>query len=185
MLLSVCSWKLISTTCDASVLGEDMKCICIVIFPKHDDVIKWKHFPRYWPFVRGIHRSPVNSPHKGQWRGALMFSLICVCINDWVNNREAGDLRRYGAHYDITVMNKFNNTMVKPDPWLLRKNHKLTCHWITFRVKTHWDRDEMDAISQTTFWSAFSWMKMFEFRLKFHWSLFLRVQLTIFQHWFR
>ena len=39
----------------------------------HDDVIKWKHFPRYWPFVRGIHRSPVNSPHKGQWRGALMF----------------------------------------------------------------------------------------------------------------
>ena len=59
----------------------------------HDDVIKWKHFPRNWPFVRGIHRSPVNSPHKGQWRGALMFSLICVWINDWVNNREAGDLR--------------------------------------------------------------------------------------------
>ena len=44
----------------------------------HDDVIKWKHFPRYWPFVRGIHRSPVNSPHKGQWRGALMFSLMCA-----------------------------------------------------------------------------------------------------------
>ena len=39
----------------------------------HDYVIKWKHFPRYWPFVRGIHRSSVNSPHKGQWRGALMF----------------------------------------------------------------------------------------------------------------
>ena len=36
----------------------------------HDDVIKWKHFPRHWPFVWGIHRSPVNSPHKGQWRGA-------------------------------------------------------------------------------------------------------------------
>ena len=44
----------------------------------HDDVIKWRHFPRYWPFVRGIHLPPVNSPHKGQWRGALMFSLICV-----------------------------------------------------------------------------------------------------------
>ena len=43
----------------------------------------------------------------------------------------------------------------------------------------------MDAISQTIFSSAFSWMKMFEFRLKFHWSLFLKVQLTIFQHWFR
>ena len=70
----------------------------------HDDVIKWKNFPRYWPFVRGIHRSPVNSPHQGQWRGALMFSLICTWINGWVNNREAGDLRRHGAHHDITVM---------------------------------------------------------------------------------
>ena len=69
----------------------------------HDDVIKWKHFPRNWPFVRGIHRSMVNSPHKGQWRGALMFSLICVWING-VNNREVGDLRRYLAHYDVIVM---------------------------------------------------------------------------------
>ena len=75
---------------------------------EHDDVIKWKHFPRYWPFVRGIHRSPVNSPHKGQWRGALMFSLICIWINGWVNNREAGDLRRYRAHYDVTEMNEAN-----------------------------------------------------------------------------
>ena len=70
----------------------------------HDDVIKWKHFPRYWPFVRGIHRSPVNSPHKGQWRGALMFTLICARINVWVNNRKAGDLRRYRVHYDVIVM---------------------------------------------------------------------------------
>ena len=42
----------------------------------------WRHqmetFPRYWPFVRRIHRSPVNSPHKGQWRGTLLFSLICA-----------------------------------------------------------------------------------------------------------
>ena len=63
----------------------------------HDVVIKWKHFPRYWPFVRGIQRSPMNSPHKGQWRGALMFSLICVWINDLVNSRESGDLRRYSG----------------------------------------------------------------------------------------
>ena len=70
----------------------------------HDDVIKWKHLPRYWPFVRGIHRSPVNSPHKGQWRGALLFSLICNWINSWIKNREAGDLRRHRAHYDIIVM---------------------------------------------------------------------------------
>ena len=48
--------------------------------------------------------SPVNSPHKGQWRGALMFSLICTRINGWVNNDEAGDLRRHCAHYDVIVM---------------------------------------------------------------------------------
>ena len=70
----------------------------------HDDVIKWKHFPRNWPFVLEIHRSPVNFPHKGQWRGALMFSLIYAWINDWVNNHEAGDLRRQHGHYDVIVM---------------------------------------------------------------------------------
>ena len=70
----------------------------------HDDVIKWKHFPRYCPFVPGIHRSPLNSPRKGQWRGALMFCLIRAWINSWVNNCEAGDLRRYLAHCDVIVM---------------------------------------------------------------------------------
>ena len=70
----------------------------------HNDVIKWKQFPRYWLFVWGIHRSPVNSSHKGQWRGALMFSLICAWINGWVKNRDAGELRRHRTHYDVTVM---------------------------------------------------------------------------------
>ena len=69
----------------------------------------WRHqmetFPCHWSFVWGIHRSPANSPHKGQWRGALMFSLICAWINGWVNNREAGDLRRHRARYDVIVMN--------------------------------------------------------------------------------
>ena len=55
----------------------------------------------------GIHRSPVNSPHKGQWRGALMFSLICAWINGRVNNGKAGDLRRIRAHYDVIVMRYF------------------------------------------------------------------------------
>ena len=78
--------------------------ILYVVNDYHDDVIKWKHFPRNWLFVREIHRSPVNFPHKGQWRGALMFSLIYAWINDWVNNREAGDLRRQHGHYDVIVM---------------------------------------------------------------------------------
>ena len=62
------------------------------------------HSLRYWPFVQGIHRWLVNSLHKGQWCGALIFPLICTRINGPVNNREAGDLRRHQAHYDVTVM---------------------------------------------------------------------------------
>ena len=87
----------------------------LIICTLHDDVIKWKHFPRYWSFVLGIHRSPVNSPHKGQWRGALMFSLICTWINGQVNIREAGDLRRYRTHHDVTVMTKRH-------VWAIRSN---------------------------------------------------------------
>ena len=74
------------------------------------DCHQMETFPPYWPFVRGTHRWPVNSPHKGQWRGALMFSLISVWINDWVNNRDSGDLRRHRAHYDVTVMPSFRFT---------------------------------------------------------------------------
>ena len=79
----------------------------------HDDVIKWIYFPRYWPFVRRIHRSPVNSPHKGQWRGALMCSLVCVWINGWVNNGEAGDLRRHRPHYDAFLMIAENHCIIE------------------------------------------------------------------------
>ena len=70
----------------------------------HYGVTKWKHFPCYWPFVRGSHRSQVNFPHKGLRRGALVLSLICAWINGWVNSREAGDFRRHRGHYDVSVM---------------------------------------------------------------------------------
>ena len=84
-------------------LGKHSPCSML-----HDDVIKWKRFPLYWSLVRGIHRSPVNSPHKGQWRGALIFSLICAWIDAWVNNRGAGDLRHHRAHYDVIAMLRGN-----------------------------------------------------------------------------
>ena len=64
-------------------------------------------FSHYWPFMRGIHRSPVNFPEKGQWHGALMFSLIGAWTNGWVNTRDPGDLGPYGFHYDVTVMGWF------------------------------------------------------------------------------
>ena len=94
-------------------LTSSISCVHVVVLylpvllmmVSHDDVINWKHFPRFWPLVRGIHRSPVNSSHKDQWREALMFSLICAWINGWVNNGEAGDLRRHRAHYDVIVNN--------------------------------------------------------------------------------
>ena len=73
------------------------------------------NFPRYWPSVRRIHRSSVNSPHKGQWRGALIFSLIWAWINSWVNDGEAGDLRRHCVHYDVIVMK-----------WVFHSRHTLT-----------------------------------------------------------
>ena len=98
-------WLLIGEFHNAQCIFVDF--IVVVFFSAtkiHDDVIKWKHFPRNWPFVRGIHRSRWIPCTKGQWRGALMFSLICARINDWINNREAGDLRRYRGHYDVTVM---------------------------------------------------------------------------------
>ena len=65
---------------------------------------KMETFSAMLAICGGIRRWPVNSPNKGQWRGALMFSLICVWINGWVNNGKAGDSRRYCAHYDVTVM---------------------------------------------------------------------------------
>ena len=92
----------------------------------HDDVIKWKH------------RSPVNSPRKGQWRGALMFSLICIWISGWVNNREAGDLRRNHAYYDVIVMSRgidFNSDgtsawdVLKSVAGQKRAQFRCTLHW--------------------------------------------------------
>ena len=68
----------------------------------------WRHqtetFSALLALCAGNSPVPVNSPHKGQWRGALMFSLICARINNWVNNREAGDLRRHRGHFDVSVM---------------------------------------------------------------------------------
>ena len=111
---------------------------------EHGDVIKWRHFPRNWPFVRGIHRSPVNSPHKGQWHGALILSLICAWINRWVNNCEAGDFRRYRAQYDVIVMMR---ARFVPNWLYLSITKKNTLHHILinhtnhcFRNCTHWTR---------------------------------------------
>ena len=68
----------------------------------------WRHqmktfIPLYWPFVRGIHRWPLDSPQKGQWRGAFIFSLMYAWTNGLANTRDADGLRRYRARWDVTL----------------------------------------------------------------------------------
>ena len=115
----------------------------------HDDIIKWKHFPPYWPFVQGIHHAPVNSLHKGQWHGALLFSFICAWISSWVNNREADDLRHHRAHYDVIVMAEigfqsflitltFGRQLGSTDTWQYSKWYK-HLNSQSLRYMTHWD----------------------------------------------
>ena len=85
--------------------------------------------PRYWLSVRGIHRWPVNSSHKGQRCGAWMFSLICAWTNAWLNNRSAGELRHHRAHYDGTVMLTVGH-------WLITQVMTLS-NWNIFCVTGH------------------------------------------------
>ena len=193
-------------------------------------------YPRYWSFVRGIHRPRVYSAHRGQWRGALMFSLICAWINGLVNNRDAGDLRRLHAHYDATVMNSCllfisqppsivslcqnNGQSNRPNKYCghfcwciglhkrkgvvrrrcrrfwndliwLEFTGRLVLKVIAIRVTTvltdigltRWGRDKMAAIFPDDIFKCIFLMTEYGFRIKFHWSLLLRVQLTISQHW--
>ena len=102
------------------------------------DVIKWKRFPRYWPFVWGIHMSSVNSPHRGQWRGALMFSLLCAWINAWENNREAGDLRGNRAYYDVIMI------------YIVYVWYKITCSlWVIHESNLTNNYDTINSIIHT------------------------------------
>ena len=92
--------------CQFSLLQRDGKwqylTHCDLVTPKwrhiHDDVIKWKHFPRYWPFVRGIYPRTTASDAE-LW----CFLWSAPWLNGWVNNRAAGDLRRQCAHNDVIV----------------------------------------------------------------------------------
>ena len=93
-------------------------------------------------------RSPVNSPHKGQWRGASMFPLTFAWINAWVTNREAGDLWRHRAHHDVIVMyvSKTHITHIKQSVYIRYFLHALNenyCRadcilWYPFQA-IHWE----------------------------------------------
>ena len=129
---------------------------CLIWWPSvtirpHDDVIKWKHFPRYWPFVRGIHQSPLNSPHKGQWRRALIFYLICA----WTTVEQ---------------------TIERPVSW--NPLHPLWRHCIVTGMVSHGYQNQMSLFKQKTFSNAFSWKDNFVFWFKLRGSSLFMVQIT-------
>ena len=103
--------------CEDMVLDGETKKVRI---KRHWNIFSWwRHqietFSALLALCAG--NSPVTGefPHKCQWLRALMFSLICAWTNGWINNRGAGDLRRQGAHYDVTVKCYFSDTIKKQD----------------------------------------------------------------------
>ena len=143
-----CTWHRTDQRATMIIPPERIRFVVITLFGgMHDDVIKWKHFPHYWPFVRGIHRSPVNSPHKGQWRGALMFSLICALSKQscgWWFETPSRSLWRhhvaivFGIDIDITLI---PNCLELLWYWLMhiiRLSHDLlkTIVWSTYEEPT-------------------------------------------------
>ena len=104
----------------------------------HDDVIKWKHFPRYWPFVMGIHQSPMDFPHKDQWRGASIFSLICASTNGCANNRDADGLRRHRVYYDVIVMRSHDPQHFTADILIVMNKCLRVQSFVSAKFRPHW-----------------------------------------------
>ena len=108
----VCVWMcvyLFGTSCclhDLSQTVLEYSCKLLLKILSHDDVIKWKHFPRYWPFVRCAGNSPATGEFPTQRPVTRSFDVFfdLRLINGWVNNGEAGDLRRHRAQYIVTIM---------------------------------------------------------------------------------
>ena len=117
-----------------------------------------------------------GSPHKRWVMWSLMFTMLLARSSCWTNSAIASDLTQ-----DVLTFKWCSHECSRYGyNWLLATQQEKHSSW-----STHWGRDKMAAIFQTTFSNAFPWMKMYEFRSKFHWILFPGVQLTIFQHWFR
>ena len=108
----------------------------------------------------------MNSPHKGQWRGALIFSLICARMDDWLNNREAGDMRRHRDHYDVTVIigsslakMKYQAIALSCDDQDLRHHDVINSH--SFNVAWF---DPRDAFTYICIHHAQKWLHIFQWR---------------------
>ena len=149
--------------------------------------------PQYWPFMMRIHHQwPMESPHKGPvMRKAfhIMTSSRVTYTNPWLI---AHIVSRNGVHDPSICSDEEYSKLLYQN---LSRLMLFGCgvinllpsdvHSRNMNMLIHWGRDKMDTISQTMFSNAFSWMKMYKFRFRFHLSLFLRVQLTTYQRWFR
>ena len=105
------------------------------MFPRH----QMETFSALLALCEGNHRSPVDSPHKGQWRGALMFSLIGAWTNGWANNRDDGSLRCYRAHYDVTVM-KWHERVLKTHRFFCQTSNYLSWKLLIAVISETWLR---------------------------------------------
>ena len=120
----------------------------------------WRHqmetFSALLDLCAGNSPVTVNSPHKGQWRGALMFSLIWM--NGWVNNREAGDLRCHRVHYDIIVMKEgfiimISDTFLSITQYVSRRRQR--SHEISLVFEVFYSLWPSDAILPPSYKSTF------------------------------
>ena len=124
-------------------------------------------------FLRCCHAHSDSRDHSVYASGQWGMVLHCNASLPW-----AGRMQRISPRIGI-------RTQCRVSSWFWPGSASCGIELLQIDKLTHWGWDKMAAIFQTTFSNAFSSMKIYEFRLKLHWSLFLRVQLTIFHHWFR
>ena len=146
-----------------------------------DSPLQWRHNGHDSVSIHQPHDCLLNRLFRNRSKKTPKLRATGLCVR---NSPGTGE---FPHKWPVTrKMLPFDDVIM---PWCLVGRHvlcpgQLTVHLPVLHL-THWGRDQIDVISQTTFSNAFSRIKMNEFRLGFHWSLFLRFQLTIFQHWFR
>ena len=151
----------------------------------HEEAMTWTCFLYYWPFVRGIHQSPAHFPHKGSIIWSFHVFFVVVGLRIQLNTQS--DCQWFKMQWDSFMWHHCHKTCHHAEeiPWNVPLHYcgifscgikifytcKTIHHFIAnklFHTLTHWGLDKMDAILQTTFSTAFLWMKMLEFWLKFH-----------------
>ena len=134
------------------------------------DIIKWKNFPLYWPFVQGIHRSSVNSPHRRQWCWALMFSLICAWTSGWANTWDASYLIPLHSLWRHCNGNGYlQHWMARASlndvfQGIFRKKNmgiEFTAKFITTEPLTFFNKSSPGDLSATTIGTSMSWVTCF------------------------